>query len=191
MASAADLRDILSLDSSSKTSKTTAPKKLNVAPRREPGISRELYSLIGNSAPTLVAQYAHPKLKQKPDLGRPRSKWEWKSFENGARTDNLRLSHWVKVGPGPDNGDAYPFAKFNENPNIVYDYSMDEYMHFLEDSDWTREETDYLFSLVKEFDVRFYVVADRYDFPGGRPRTIQVCIQQYFFMFLNLSLSRN
>lgn len=39
---------------------------------------------------------------------------------------------------------------------------------------WTKEETDYLFGIVQEYDLRFYVVADRYDFPGGPYRTIEV-----------------
>ena len=38
------------------------------------------------------------------------------------------------------------------------------------DRDWTREETDYLFSLIHEYDVRFYIVADRYDFKPSPPR---------------------
>lgn len=43
-----------------------------------------------------------------------------------------------------------------------------------EDKDWTKEETDYLFDLVRQFDQRFYIVADRYEFPGGPPRTMEV-----------------
>ena len=39
---------------------------------------------------------------------------------------------------------------------------------------WTKEETDYLFDLVREYDQRFYVVGDRYDFPGGPPRSLEV-----------------
>ena len=42
------------------------------------------------------------------------------------------------------------------------------------DSEWTKEETDYLFVLVREFDVRWYVISDRYDYPGGQPRTMEV-----------------
>ncbi len=42
------------------------------------------------------------------------------------------------------------------------------------DSEWTKEETDYLFVLVREFDVRWYVIADRYEYTGGQPRTMEV-----------------
>ena len=44
------------------------------------------------------------------------------------------------------------------------------------DDNWTKEETDYLFNIVREYDMRFYVVADRYEYPGGTPRTLEVAI---------------
>jgi DNA methyltransferase 1-associated protein 1 len=76
MASAADLRDILSLPQHSGTPVASGSGKPKVGTTRKPeGISRELYSLIGDSAPTLVAQYARPKFKQKPDFGKGRVKW--------------------------------------------------------------------------------------------------------------------
>lgn len=140
-------------------------------------IPSELYNLIGDSAPTLVAQFSRPNYKAKIDPDQPRIRWENKEFSNSARSDGLQLRHWMKTSPAPSSdADEYPFAKFNDNPVVSYDYSMDEYTRMLEDADWTKEETDYLFSMAKEYDVRFYVIADRYDFPGGKPRTIQVRI---------------
>ena len=50
----------------------------------------------------------------------------------------------------------------------------------ISDEDWTKEETDYLFDLIREYDVRFYVVADRYDYPGGKPRSTDVCISHKY-----------
>jgi len=44
----------------------------------------------------------------------------------------------------------------------------------LADPEWTKEETDYLFNLIREYDSRFYIVNDRYDFPGGPPRSMEV-----------------
>ncbi len=122
-ASAADVRSILSLPSSS-TPTPAQPKKAATPLSRKPsGISRELYSLIGPSAPTLVAQVAKPRLKQKPNLGSGgSSKWYifldlsavkgsheisrrvWRSFKNSARADGLELGHWVKTNTDPDAG---------------------------------------------------------------------------------------
>lgn len=42
------------------------------------------------------------------------------------------------------------------------------------DPGWTKEETDYLFQVVREYDGRFYVVSDRYEYPNGTPRTLEV-----------------
>ncbi|KAG9002355.1 swr complex subunit [Tulasnella sp. JGI-2019a] len=174
----ADLQNVSNLQSTNipfnVTSKASKPSA-----HKEGGIPRELYNLIGDAAPTLVAQYSRPKLKSKPNSSRNNILWEWKDFKNPSRTDGLELAHWVKTTSPPPE-EEYPFAKYNINTNISYDYSMDEYNRMLEDPDWTREETDYLFAVVKEYDVRFYVIADRYDFPGGKPRSIQDLKARYY-----------
>lgn len=126
MASASDVRSILSLPAvSSPAAGPSQPKnQVAVSNRKPEGISRELYSLIGPSAPTLLAQLAQPRLKQKPNLGGGgKVKWytwsilylgprrqlkctsrEWRLFKNGARSDSLKLGHWVKATDNPDAG---------------------------------------------------------------------------------------
>jgi DNA methyltransferase 1-associated protein 1 len=88
----------------------------------------------------------------------------------------------------------YPFIKYNVQPT-TYTYSQDEYARFLEgkfivsmwlyvvlahvfhkDNEWTKEETDYLFKVVGEYDLRWYIIHDRYDYPGGVPRTLEVTL---------------
>jgi hypothetical protein len=44
----------------------------------------------------------------------------------------------------------------------------------LEDKEWTKEETDYLFNLVRDFDLRWYIIHDRYEYPGEPLRTLEV-----------------
>lgn len=44
------------------------------------------------------------------------------------------------------------------------------------DSNWTKEETNYLFKLVNEWDSRWYLIADRYDYPGGKERSMEVTL---------------
>ncbi|CAE6511075.1 unnamed protein product [Rhizoctonia solani] len=142
-----------------------------------------VYALIGDNSPTLVQTHAAPKLKQKPTFGRkhveqpkeeekPAVKWEWREFSNSARTDGLKLKHWTKLAPEGADSTAYPFEKYNVTPT-VYTYSTDEYNKHLQDPDWSREETDYLFQVAREYDVRFFVMHDRYDFPGGKERTLE------------------
>ena len=65
-----DVRSVFSLPAPSSTPGPSLPKAPTTERARKPeGMSRELYSLIGTSTPTLVAQLAKPRLKQKPNLG--------------------------------------------------------------------------------------------------------------------------
>jgi len=69
-ASSADIRSALSLPERSDSAGPSQPKKTyHPAVRKPEGISRELYSLIGPSAPSLAAQLAKPRLKKKPHFG--------------------------------------------------------------------------------------------------------------------------
>ncbi|KAJ7904687.1 hypothetical protein B0H14DRAFT_3079504 [Mycena olivaceomarginata] len=179
MASSSEVRAILDLPSSSLSATPSLPQKKLSAPsaRKPDGISRELFSLIGPSSTTLVAQLAKPRLKQKPNLGAgSKIKWEWRPFKNGARTDSLQLNHWTKASADPDA--EYPFAKYNvQRP--THTYSQDEYTRHLEDPEWSKEETDYLMDIVTEYDTRWYVVYDRYDYPGGVPRSMEDIKDRY------------
>ena len=79
-ASAADIRSALSIPEASFSAGTSQTKKPVPSNTRKPeGISRELYSLIGPSAPTL-AQLAKPRLKQKPNFGGRGGKTKWFFF---------------------------------------------------------------------------------------------------------------
>lgn len=46
------------------------------------------------------------------------------------------------------------------------DYSQFEYDSHLIDPNWTMHETSYLFDLLKTYDLRFIVIADRYFYCG-------------------------
>jgi DNA methyltransferase 1-associated protein 1 len=92
----------------------------------------------------------------------------------------------------------YPFAKYNVQPTS-YTYSEDEYARFLEglprnasraiflhstDKEWNKEETDYLFRLAGEYDLRWYIIQDRYDRPDGTPRTVEARMQFLFDLYV-------
>lgn len=65
--------------------------------------------------------------------------------------------------------DSY-WAKYNirvEKPQ----YTDEQYEQHLKIDDWSREETDYLMDLVYEFDLRWVIIADRYEYqPSGTPK---------------------
>lgn len=110
-------------------------------------------------------------------------------FTNNARSDGLVLNHWQRKHestrpPAPDESQMdvdetkeagkeepakpleqeYSFAKYNVKPRLPRRYTDDEYNGILRNPDWTREETDYLMDLATEYDLRWVVIADRYDY---------------------------
>ena len=58
--------------------------------------------------------------------------------------------------------DEFPMEKFNIHVDIPT-YTDDEYELLLKSEDWTKQETDYLMELCGDYDLRWFVVADRYD----------------------------
>jgi DNA methyltransferase 1-associated protein 1 len=66
------------------------------------------------------------------------------------------------------------FGSFNLHGPSVMEYSQYEYDQHLGDSDWTAQETTYMFNLLREYDLRFIVVADRYRYQDTRTRTVEV-----------------
>ena len=118
-------------------------------------------------------------------------------FGNSARKDGLILRHWRRKGDVVNGGSAMPvtpadsnaasemeqddkatpavpdsyWAKYNvkvERPQ----YTDEQYETHLKSENWSKEETDYLVDLATEFDLRWIVIADRYDYkPSEKPKT--------------------
>ena len=139
-----DFRDILGLG---KHEPGAAPARRPKPSVQKPeGMSREVFALLHNDgdsmhapAVPLVPTTAPPdgfKEKEHRLIG-----WEWRPFENAARTDALRLRHWKKNN---DKNTTYTFARFNKTARIL-SYSDSEYATVLQHAAWTKEETDALF----------------------------------------------
>ncbi|KAL8746217.1 MAG: hypothetical protein Q9190_001736 [Brigantiaea leucoxantha] len=183
----ADVRDMLGLPTDGQP-RPKLPKKPKQEPRgRKPGgLEREIQSLHGDRPPPLPI-IPVTKYKERPkrsDRARP---WDVRAFGNRARSDGLILHHWVQR-KSEGNTAAFPntpadsnaaseeqddriekpelesvFAKFNirvDRPT----YTEDQYSDKLRSDDWSKEETDYLMNLVFEFDLRWILIADRYDY---------------------------
>ena len=58
------------------------------------------------------------------------------------------------------------------------------------DDECVQEETDYLLDLCERLELRFVVIADRYSFPGGRPRTLEDLKQRYYSLAAELTKAR-
>ncbi|GAD93232.1 DNA methyltransferase 1-associated protein DMAP1 [Paecilomyces variotii No. 5] len=186
---AADVRDMLDLPADGQHPRPH--KKQKVVEKRPEGITRELFALLGERAPPIAINEnrykGRPKWMSKTKV-RP---WRMTPFTNVARSDDLVLRHWQRQtdipsqAPAPDgnemevdekkeersgavDGSVYPFAKYNIKAQVPKRYTDEQYNRHLKSDDWSREETDYLMDLVEEYDLRWVVIADRYDYqPRG------------------------
>jgi len=176
-------------------------------PKQRPeGMSRELFALLGPNAPSLVMAGGHdsdgpgarafqPKFVRKANSATVR-KWLWTPFRNPARSDTstgsdafgdgaqrgLVLHHWKPLAPTEDDDDSAPldaaWAPFNTSSQVFH-YTAEEYTQHLRDDDWSREETDYLIEMCETYDLRFIVIADRYEWPG-KIRSIEDLKARYY-----------
>nr|XP_022911807.1 DNA methyltransferase 1-associated protein 1 [Onthophagus taurus] len=186
----ADVRDILELDQplAPEISRETIigqrkqrPTTTTKMSKRPEGMHREVFALLYNDnkdAPPLFpsdTSNGYKQTKIKLGMRRPR-KWEWMPFSNPARDDNAVFYHWRRPSDEPKE---YPFAKFNKKADIPT-YTDNEYNQYLKSECWSREETDHLMDLAKRFDVRFLIMADRYDSEKYSKRSIEDIKDRYY-----------
>ncbi|CAH1392894.1 unnamed protein product [Nezara viridula] len=195
----ADVRDILDIERAQGTEVTKeaivgADKKKKLfgatksAPKRPEGMAREVYALLyndKNDAPPLFPTDAGQGYKNmKANLGMKKVRpWKWMPFTNPARTDNAVFHHWRRVC---DEAKEYPFARFNKKVQIPV-YTDAEYNLHLQHDNWTNAETDHLFDLARRFDLRFVVMADRWDRSKFDPRSIEDLKERYYSIVTTLS----
>lgn len=120
--------------------------------------------------------YMHPKVRLRHGV----RKWHWIPFKNPARSDEAVFCHWRCVNDDPNK--EYPFAKYNKHIQLIR-YTDDEYKQYLHDENWTRAETDYLLDLCQQFDLRFFIVHDRWDaskIENGKARSIDEIKDRYY-----------
>ncbi|XP_077240446.1 myb-like transcription factor family protein [Tasmannia lanceolata] len=180
-----DAKDILGLPKSVfPPAQEKKPRSHKDSQRKPDGVSREVYALTGG-LPPLMPSLDISHLKRRPPSDKQKISWQWLPFTSSARTDNLQLYHWARVVNGvPPTGD-YSFAKYNKSVDIIK-YTDEEYEKHLTDPMWTKEETDRLFDLCEQFDLRFIVIADR--FPASR--TVEELKSRYYAVSRALVVAR-
>jgi DNA methyltransferase 1-associated protein 1 len=145
--------------------------------KKQTGMKREIIKLVGG-LPGVVPTGPSKQMAREDHVQR----WVWSNFKNPARVDGLRLSHWQRK---EDVDKDYEYAQFNKKIQTV-DFSDEEYNSHLKELDpgWTLEETKYLWELCKQFDLRFIVIHDRYEFPcsgqTNSQRTIEELKDRYY-----------
>ncbi|KAF6262037.1 hypothetical protein COO60DRAFT_1625111 [Scenedesmus sp. NREL 46B-D3] len=204
----ADVKDILGVPRATQgdAAATPAQKAKPERMKRPEGMSREAFALLGGSNP-VIPSHLLDGLKKKDKLAKPKAStkgtviYRYKQFKNQARDDGLELRHWVK-GYKDANGrirDAqegdYAFAKYNKKVTL-YRYDGEEWLNIISRDNalaamgWTKEETDYLLDMLEAYDLRFVVVADRYNFPNGPPRTLEDLKDRYYAIARRLLIAR-
>ncbi|KAK4126730.1 hypothetical protein N657DRAFT_640594 [Parathielavia appendiculata] len=220
-----DVRDVLNLPSDHSAGPRPSKKRKTIAPRPNlKGLAREVQSLGGDNPIAIVPEVSFFK-KRRFASRKPAARWELRPFINSARGDNgaLVLRHWKRKtehGAPPaehmQDGESRPaedgvngerkedtledssFAKFNAKV-AVPQYNDDQYQSNLQSSEWTKEETDYLLELAQEYDLRWPIIWDRYEYvpkpppqeeeangpstavvPAPKPRTMEDLKSRYY-----------
>ena len=183
-----DVRDILGVDGGAAAGPRAAARRRPNARRSQRAASREAYAPGRRCAAVPAAGMG---LKDKRKVDKRRYPWAWKQFSNSARTDGLKLWHWSREDREKEHGDDYYFAQYNKAVSLVV-YTDEEYTKVVESLDtgadnWTRKETDHLLELAERFDLRFVVIADRWQMA---PRSIEQLKHRYYSVARALVMSR-
>lgn len=187
--SSTDVRDMLNLPDGMAGPRPAKKQKVSGARHNNlKGLAREVHNLGGDNPIAIVPEVTQFK-KRRMANRKPASRWELRAFRNSARDDaSLILRHWrrkdtkqqpdatttttattatdeqgkVAVAAPADEVEDSAFAKYNVRVSVP-EYSDDQYLQTLQNEDWTREETDYLIELARDFDLRWPLIWDRYE----------------------------
>eukprot|EP00898_Chlorokybus_atmophyticus_P004011 jgi/Chlat1/4610/Chrsp290S04353 len=186
----ADVKDVLGVARTPavpSAEKKKAPKE----PVKKPeGIHREVLALTGGVPPIV------PAVDVRKRAPTQKVSWQWLPILSSARTDDLKIYHWLcirtlldlplsccwqtRLVDSHQSTSDYPFAKYNRKIELI-EYADHEYAECGLDSDpsWTREETDHLLDLCRRFDLRFTIIADRWEF---RERSVEDLKDRYYWV---------
>ena len=180
------------------------------AAKKPDGVNREVFSLLGSSSalPSVVPSGGRIReMLLRKEV--PATRWLWTEFDNSARADGVRLKHWQRAA---NVSLDYAFSRFNRKTAVVH-YSGDEYAQAVVPQDgagaapgaaaasaataqpvlpqspsWSKEETDVLFSMCDEFNLRWYVIEDRW--PLSPRRSLAELKDRYYGVARAVLLSR-
>ncbi len=195
-----DVADILGVRDGLAAAKAAAGASKKQAEKKPEGMSREVFALVGSGASLPSIMPTGGRIQEIiADKSRVVTPWVLCEFTNSARTDELKLKHWQRKARAQDD---YAFAMFNRKSAVVQ-YTPEEYLSCVAGGDtaqqqqqrqgqsasgdsnglasdkiWTQEETDTLFRLCQELNLRWFIIQDRW--PGDSPPTVTEIKKRYY-----------
>jgi DNA methyltransferase 1-associated protein 1 len=82
--------------------------------------------------------------------------------ETQKQEDGVQRESQTQDAPADDEIEDSAFAKYNVHVSVPH-YTDEQYQQMLQHNDWTKEETDYLMELAADFDLRWPLIWDRYE----------------------------
>ncbi|KAL6771521.1 hypothetical protein ACKKBG_A26700 [Auxenochlorella protothecoides x Auxenochlorella symbiontica] len=200
-----DVKDILGVSRSASAVAERVEKVKEKKLVKPKGMSREAFALLSASHP-LHPSHLAGDLRKEAALkatrektkrsSRGRAVFQWRPFANPGRADGLQLKHWVKCFQdaagkvAPADPGEYSFAKYNKKV-VVLRYDDEEWTSLITKQEgWSREETDHLLDVVQALDLRWLVIADRYEFEGGARRSMEDLKERYYAVQRDLLVGR-
>lgn len=89
---------------------------------------------------------------------------------NGAVAENGEASNRKKEQAEVEDSS---FAKLNVKVDIP-EYNEEQYNTSLQSDEWTKDETDYLMEMVKDFDLRWPLIWDRYEYTPKTNQDVEI-----------------
>ena len=135
--------------------------------KKQNNLKRELIKLIGG-VPSIV--------ERSNNKGSKKQNWVWCKFKNVARSDGFELEHWTRK---EDAGKDYNLECNNVE---IIEFTKDEYDKLIKPNDrnWNYEQTMYLWDLLKQYELKFTIVYDRFDENTYGERTVESLKDRYY-----------
>ncbi|KAF7185434.1 SWR1-complex protein 4 [Pseudocercospora fuligena] len=127
---------------------------------------------------------------RRPRLVQPRkaAKWTNDATPASASRQDLNVNRWRRANPQNSETDSGErFEKYNVKLEVP-EYDDETYEKALQDADadWTREETDYLIDVYRECNAKWPIIADHYDFEGGKERSMEELKKRFYHLSAQL-----
>lgn len=148
-------------------------KKRRLA-NRKPAAKWELRSFKNSARQDGSLLLKHWRRKTEAEPGQATTSGEKNAGETTTTTTGeATAENGEATGPKETETEDSAFAKFDVKVQL-WEYTNEQYHAKLQSDDWTKDETDYLMQLVKDFDIRWPLIWDRYEYSPKPPEDVEM-----------------